>query len=82
MKAAVDYWSEHDPPRATKTLEGIDETLKLLASGPFDGREVELSDGTVARHWFVYPYRIVYERLDSELVVLRIFHARRDPDTL
>jgi plasmid stabilization system protein ParE len=49
-----------------------------LAESPEAGRWVPEFPGAGYREVILTPYRIIYEVTDDKIVVLRVWHSRRD----
>lgn len=68
---------------AARRLAGrIRERVEALARHPRLGRIVPEFEGTGYREVIVAPYRIVYELSDDRVVILRVWHGRRDLNRL
>jgi plasmid stabilization system protein ParE len=61
-------------------VDPLERTLEALGRGDFEGPELRIaSRARPVRRWPVPPYWLYYERTDSELRVLRIYHGAREP---
>ena len=76
---AVDFLAGEGPEAAPRVLENVLAAVDTLRDGRFDGPEVELTTGERVRRWVVRPYSIIYLRVEDALVVLRVYHGRREP---
>jgi addiction module RelE/StbE family toxin len=76
MRAAHQYIAAFDPTAARRTVNRIESLVGRLAEFPQSGRL-----GTVAgtRELVIagLPYIVVYMIADSEVVILRVFHAKQ-----
>ncbi|MBS2011771.1 MAG: type II toxin-antitoxin system RelE/ParE family toxin [Deltaproteobacteria bacterium] len=81
LGAAVDYLAERSPPAAEKLVVGITALVERLATEPLDGPEHALANGDRVRGWPFAPFRIYYSRTPDALLVVRIYHQRREPIT-
>ena len=80
VSVAVDYLVEHHAAdAAVKLVERITDLVGKLASEPIDGPEHVLTTGERVRGWPCPPFRIFYQRIADALVVLRVYHQRRQP---
>lgn len=72
------YVRQDDPVAARRLASNIRQRVFLLQKYPFSGRMVpELSKKDI-REVIVPPYRIVYRVLKRKIIVLRVWHGRRD----
>ena len=53
--------------------------IDRLATHEFDGPVSRLRSGGVVRSWAVPPFRIYYQRLPAELLIVRVYHQKRRP---
>lgn len=81
LDAALGYLVERNPRAAEKLATGILALIERLAEGGLDGPEHILRDGQRVRGWPHPPFRVYYQRTTDELLVLRIYHQRREPIT-
>ena len=79
LRSIRDYVSAEGRPIAAKRLATtIRDAVLRLQSHPFSGRLVPEFPGAEYREVIVAPYRIVYELTEDRVVVLRVWHGRRD----
>jgi addiction module RelE/StbE family toxin len=68
-----------DNPAAARKLAGrIREGVEVLRENPEAGRVVPELAKLGYREVIVPPYRVVYEVQERRVVVLRVWHGRRD----
>jgi plasmid stabilization system protein ParE len=76
---AVREHVSRDRPEAAKRLAGrIRDRVALLAVHPESGRVVPELEPLGYREVIAAPYRIVYELRKRDVVVLRVWHGRRE----
>jgi plasmid stabilization system protein ParE len=78
---ALSYLNERSPTAAADLDANISRCIDRLAGGEFDGPVSRLRSGAVVRSWAVPPFRIYYQRLTAELLVVRVYHQARRPIT-
>lgn len=82
LAAAADHLAERNPIAADALVDRVLVAVATLADGRFDGPETTLATGETVRRWVIRPYTVFYRR-DGDppqaLVVLRVFHGRREP---
>jgi plasmid stabilization system protein ParE len=81
VEAALDYLVEHSPPAAQKLATGIVSLVERLATEPLEGPEHLLQSGDRVAGWPYPPFRIYYQRTSGGLLVVRVYHQRREPIT-
>jgi addiction module RelE/StbE family toxin len=70
---------ERFDPRAARALGArLEESVQRLRDHPLSGRIVPESASRWLREVIVAPYRIVYVVKDGKVLVLRVWHGRRD----
>jgi plasmid stabilization system protein ParE len=79
--AALTYLAERSPTAAAKLDAAIGGCINRLAAQEFDGPVSRLKSGVEVRSWPVPPFRVYYQRLPSELLVVRVYHQARRPIT-
>jgi plasmid stabilization system protein ParE len=76
---AIREWIEKDRPDAAKRLAAkIRGRLEVLASFPASGRAVPEIGIDNYREIVVSSFRIIYAARESEIVILRVWHSRRE----
>ncbi len=79
LRSIRNYVTAEGRPAATKRLvDKIRDAVLRLKAHPRSGRLVPEFRGAGYREVIVNPYRIVYELTESMVIVLRIWHGRRD----
>ena len=63
---------------AKRLARRIRERVENLPQHPLSGRRVPEFPERSYREVVVPPYRIIYDLLDSHLVILRVWHSSRD----
>jgi plasmid stabilization system protein ParE len=79
VEAALDYLLERSPQAAAKLATGIVTLIERIAAEPLEGPEHTLSDGQRVNGWPYPPFRIYYRRTSEGLLVVRVYHQRREP---
>jgi len=78
LREAVEYIRADNPSAARATAARIRQGLERLPQFPLSGRVVpEFADAGL-REVVVAPFRIVYQVTDARMLVLRVWHSRRD----
>ena len=78
---AITYLNERNPTAAAKLDADIGECIERLADREFEGPVSRLRSGAVVRSWALPPFRIYYQRLTDELLIVRVYHQARRPIT-
>jgi addiction module RelE/StbE family toxin len=73
-----EYVSRDDPAAARALARRIRKKLQYLRDHPELGRIVPELKSLGYREVIVPPYRIVYEIQPRRIVILRVWHGRRD----
>ncbi len=73
-----DITAEGRPTAAKRLAKKIRDSVLRLQAYPNSGRPVPEFPGARYREVIVTPYRVVYELTESKVVVLRVWHGRRD----
>jgi plasmid stabilization system protein ParE len=69
--------------RARELKERIDQRVRILEKFPRLGRRVPETDEERYHELFEKPYRIVYELLDEDIVLIQhVVHSSRDMNNL
>jgi toxin ParE1/3/4 len=74
----VDYISQDNPRAAYSLANRIKSKILRLQRFPLSGRVVPEFSEKGYREVVVYPYRIVYDVCDDNVIVLRVWHGKRD----
>jgi len=74
------YIAAERPKAAIRWFEELVDKAESLSVFPDQGRMVPEAQRSSLREVLVDPYRLVYRRDETELVVLAVHHARRDLD--
>jgi plasmid stabilization system protein ParE len=78
---ALTYLNGRSPTAAGKLDADIARCVERLADREFEGPVSPLRSGAVVRSWGIPPFRIYYQRLVDELLVVRVYHQARRPIT-
>lgn len=78
---AITYLRERSPLAARKLDADIADCIERLAGGEFEGPPSLLRSGAAVRSWPVSAFRIYYQRLPEEFLIIRIYHQARRPIT-
>lgn len=77
---AVEWYKSRDMKAAVEFVETIERVLRAIRENPFQYQAIEQNiRRATLRH---FPYKIVYQVTNSELVIVSCFHTARDPDAL
>jgi plasmid stabilization system protein ParE len=77
--AAIDYLVDRNAPAALRLAINVTTCVERLAADPVDGPEHVLANGERVRGWPYPPFRIYYQRTGEDLLVVRVYHQRREP---
>src|SRR4051812_9408010 len=80
LRAIRAYVKRDNPPAAKRLATRIKHAVSRLRDFPQAGRVVPELATRGYREVVVEPYRIVYETRAREVIVLRVWHGRRDID--
>jgi plasmid stabilization system protein ParE len=78
---AITYLNERNPTAAAQLDADIARCVERLADREFEGPVSRLRSGAVVRSWAVPPFRIYYQRLAEDLLIVRVYHQARRPLT-
>lgn len=78
LREIKEYIAADNPAAAKKLAARIKESVELLRTSPLSGRAVPELPGLAYREVIVAPYRVVYEVQERRVVVLRVWHGRRN----
>ena len=73
-----DVAAEGRPKAAKRLANKIRDAVLRLQAHPHSGRLVPEFPGGGYREVIVTPYRVVYELSGDKVVILRVWHGRRD----
>jgi plasmid stabilization system protein ParE len=79
LEAAVEYLAARNPRAATGLATGVLNLIERLAIEPIDGPLHTLISGQTVHGWPFPPFRIYYQRETNTLLVVRIYHQKREP---
>jgi plasmid stabilization system protein ParE len=79
LDAVVVYLTGRNPAAARALAEAVLTLVERLASEPIDGPVCELRTGEKVSSWPLRPFRIYYQREQSVLRVVRVYHQKREP---
>ena len=72
-----EFISQNNPVKATEFIDYIIEQSEFLKETPNIGRVVpEISKSNI-RELIVKNYRIVYQQIDNEILIITLFEAHR-----
>ena len=77
LQDAASWYEEQRPGLGTEFLSEIDRAIDRAARAPFRGKPVANDVRRVSARRF--PYAVYYRVRDDGLVILAVFHGRRDP---
>ena len=77
---AVALIAAERPGAATAWLDTMVDKARSLALFPDMGRMVPELQRAVIREVFVAPYRMIYRRDETDVIILAVHHARRQLD--
>ena len=78
LRGIRDYVSQDDPAAAKRLAEKIRNGVLRLADHPLSGRVVPELSGLDYREVIIAPYRIVYAVKKDKVIILRVWHGRRE----
>src|SRR4051812_32641936 len=78
LREARAYIAADSPAAARRLADRIRQAVLLLRDQPRSGRVVPELAARGFREVIVAPYRIVYEVQAKAVVILRVWHGRRD----
>lgn len=78
---AITYLNERNHTAAAKLDADIARCIERLANREFEGPVSRLRSGAAVRSWAIPPFRIYYQRLVDELLIVRVYHQARRPIT-
>ncbi|MFT7626218.1 MAG: toxin ParE1/3/4 [Myxococcota bacterium] len=82
LKAARDFTTRADPVAAKRIAERIRARVLSLRDNPHLGRMVPEFSREELREIIVPPYRIPYHVNTHEITIVRVWHSRRDLETV
>jgi plasmid stabilization system protein ParE len=81
LTQALEFVLERNPSAAARLATRLEEIIERLAEGEIHGPKQRLRSGGEVHSWPVPPYRIYYQRDETTLRLLRIYHQSRRPLT-
>jgi plasmid stabilization system protein ParE len=78
---AIEYLKERSPRAAANLDQSISKCIAGLADRSFDGPISRLRSGSEVQSWAIPPFRLYYQRLSDELLIVRMYHQARLPIT-
>lgn len=78
LRAIKEYVSNDRPEAARRLAEDLRKAVGRLADFPLSGRSVPEFPRTDLREMIVAPYRIVYAASNRDVVIVRVWHGRRE----
>lgn len=79
VTSAMLWYSSHHPDRIPRFLSAIDDCLAFIQHQPHG--PVRIERGYQQFPLRSFPYFVVYRVEGLEVVVVRVFHMKRDPGT-
>ena len=76
---ALAYLRERNPVAAAQLATRVDAALTKLTREPIDGPAQRLRSGKLVRSWPVHPFRLYYQRLGENFLVVGLYHQKRQP---
>jgi plasmid stabilization system protein ParE len=81
VEAALEYLVARNPHAAEALALGVVTLVERLAEGGLDGPVHVLPNGARVHGWPYPPFRLYYQRTPDGLLVVRVYHQRRQPIT-
>lgn len=78
LKSIHDYIARDSKYYAKKVSQDIIEKTEILNNFPEIGRIVPEIDDANIRELFIYSYRLIYEVLPTDILILTVIHGRRN----
>jgi len=77
---AVEWYRDRDLRVAVDFIETVERILQAVQDNPFQYQAIEgeIRRATL-RH---FPYKIIYQVTEAELIIVSCFHTARDPNVL
>ncbi len=79
LRETLEFISERSPEAALKLHRRVRSTVAALARRDFEGPKYVLSNGEVVHTWPTPPLKIIYQRAEDILLVVRIRHHAQEP---
>ena len=80
LKRALDYYGNIDNKLEEKFIAFLDETFQQILKFPtLYPYETQTAQKILMKK---FPYIILYEQYQNIIMILAIFHTKRDPETL
>ena len=80
LAEATQWYKDRDLRVAVHFVETVERVLQAIQSNPFQYQVIEGDIHRVPLRRF--PYKIVYQVTNTELIILSCFHSARDPQAL
>lgn len=81
FEEAIAFIAADNRTAAASLATRVLELVERLANEPILGPEFVLRTGEVVRGWPLRPLRLYYQRDESELRVVRVYHQSREQIT-
>jgi toxin ParE1/3/4 len=78
LKSIHDYIARDSKYYAKKVSQDIIEKSEILNNFPKIGRIVPEIDDNNIRELLIYSYRLIYEVLPTDILILTVIHGRRN----
>jgi toxin ParE1/3/4 len=80
LAQAVKWYRDRDQKVAVEFVETIERILRSIQDNPFQYQAIE---GGIRRAMMRnFPYKLVYQVTETELILVSCFHGARDPNVL
>lgn len=77
MSAAYDWYEEREPGLGAKFLLAVDEVIGAILQNPLRFQRVHRTARRALTYHF--PYAVYFVVDEERIVVLSVFHAKRNP---
>jgi plasmid stabilization system protein ParE len=81
FKSLVEFLRARNSAAAERLAGDIFSALDALDTEGLDGPETKLISGERVRSWPVPPVRVYYQRSQTGILVVRVYHQSRNPIT-
>lgn len=83
VEKLAEYLAQKSPVAAARLVEMLYAKTDLLETFPRMGRVVPEFNEDAIREIIAPPYRILYELLDEDLILIqKVFHSSQNPESL